>query len=256
MIYFNAEQHIYYDRHGYILDSPSKILRVYKNKFPAAEAAKNKARKHGGTPQYWLDKWKEISDTALNRGTSIHNEKEEADFLRGNGKHKARILPVENAERYLIDSLQLLPDSIYPEMVIWNEGWRISGKADRVVLYTGEDGKRYADIDDYKTSRVIQKVSDEWNGKHKMMKYPLKHIMDSNYWHYTLQLSIYMYILETHGFKPGTLRIIHIPHPFQGVNGEWLQPPEQTIEVPYLKKEVLEMLKHYDSVRTFDKIKL
>jgi len=255
MIYFDAEKHMYYDEHGYILDSPSKIMRHYKKTFPRYEAAKNKARKHGGTVQYWLDKWDEISDTALDRGTRIHNEKEEIDFLRGNGKHKARILPVKNAELFQVKDLSVLPDGIYPEMVIWNEGWRISGKADRVVITT-DNGKRVADIDDYKTSRVIRKVSDEWNGEFKMMKRPIQHVMDSNYWHYALQLSIYMYILETHGFKPGTLRIIHIPHPFQGVNGEWLQPPELAIEVPYMKKEVLEILKHYDTIRTFDKIKL
>jgi len=254
MIFFDPGTHTYQDKDGNIFDSPSKILNMYKNHFPAQEAARKYARKHGYTPQYWLNQWKQKGTTAIERGNAIHSDKEEADFGHGYAKANGRLMQVENAERYQIKDLSLLPDGIYPEIVVWNEGWRISGKPDRAILST-KGSVRTADIEDYKTNWVIKKISDVYNGQHKMMLGPVKHLMDSNYWHYCLQLSFYQYMLETHGFKPGYRRLIHIPHPIIGVMGEEIQPADEIIEIPYLKAEVIAILKDYNRKRTFDKAK-
>jgi hypothetical protein len=248
MIYHDPISHTYYDKTKLIYDSPTKILKSYKQPFNSKVIAKAYAKKHGKTPEYWLKEWKEKSTTALSRGTSIHNTKEEVTYGRGVEVINKSVKLVVNGALFETENLFDLPDGVYPELNIWNVGWRIAGRPDKFVIETIE-GKRYIDIYDYKTNGKIDKVSyiDE-KGVRKMMKAPLSHLMDANYVHYTLQLSMYAYILETYGFIPRHLEIIHIPHPIDFL-GKPVQPADVLYPVPYLKDEVLTMLAHYDAKR-------
>lgn len=90
-----------------------------------------------------------------------------------------------------------------------------------------------------------------------MMKPPLAHIEDCNYWHYALQLSLYMYIIlkQNPQLKPGKLTIEHVIFEKEGEN-EWGYPiykldeegvpiVKETVfyELPYLKTEILDLIK-------------
>jgi len=70
-----------------------------------------------------------------------------------------------------------------------------------------------------------------------MMKYPLNNIEDCNYYHYTLQLSLYGYLLQQ--INPDLvikkLMLIHIDH----------EDKITEYTVDYLKNDVERMLKHY-----------
>jgi hypothetical protein len=69
------------------------------------------------------------------------------------------------------------------------------------------------------------------------MKFPLANIMDTNYWHYTLQLSLYAYLLQQINpeFQIKLLRLIHIDH----------NNKKTDYDVEYMKDTVELMLKHY-----------
>ena len=69
------------------------------------------------------------------------------------------------------------------------------------------------------------------------MKYPLTNIMDSNYYHYSLQLSLYAYMLQQKNpeFNIRSLTIVQIPK-----DGEPKEYPAN-----YLKDEVERVIKHY-----------
>lgn len=70
-----------------------------------------------------------------------------------------------------------------------------------------------------------------------MMKYPLNNLMDSNFWHYSLQLSTYAYLLQQINpkFNIKGLKIVHVDH--DGKQHEY--------DVEYLKEDVERMLEHY-----------
>ncbi len=111
---------------------------------------------------------------------------------------------------------------------MWNEEFRIAGQADKVII---ED---YIDIDDYKTSKKIDTVSfKHYENGYVMMKSPVYNLMDCNFFHYTLQLSIYGWMLSKVLNKP--VRNLRIYHTIT----------EQYIAVPYLEKEVEKLLNHY-----------
>ena len=73
--------------------------------------------------------------------------------------------------------------------------------------------------------------------KHEMMKYPLSNVMDCNMMHYTLQLSMYAYLLKKINpeFNIKKLMIIHYDH-----DGN-----ENHYELDYLEKEIESLIKFY-----------
>lgn len=91
----------------------------------------------------------------------------------------------------------------------------------------------------HNTNKEIKKTSyyNKSTKRHSMMKYPLNNIMDTNFWHYTLQLSLYGYLLQqiNPDFNIKSLKIVHIDH-----DGE-----QHVYDVEYLKSDVERMLKHY-----------
>lgn len=265
MIHFDPRVHIYYNEKGDVYDSPSKVFANYKNKFDPIEASIAYAKKHGQTPKYWRDKWEIERDKSLERGTGIHNSKEDLMFGRGIDKHNDKFYQVHNSEIQQIHRLIDLPDGVWPEIPIWNDKYLISGKPDKLVLetlMTNNGKKRYAHIDDYKTNKSIDKVS-YWNPKtqeYKMMKEPLSYLMDCNWVHYTLQMSFYQFIMEQAGFHVGKRILVHIPHPVEVVDlltgeptGVKHQPEDVLYKIPYMKQEILLTLEHYSRIRKLTK---
>ena len=122
-----------------------------------------------------------------------------------------------------------LEKGVYPEFLVSlksSDGiLRVAGQIDLLI----KDGNDII-IADYKT-----------NKKNKfsriMMKYPLNNIEDCNFYHYSLQLSTYAYLLQQ--IKPELnikkLMLIHIDHDDKIT--------EYTVD--YLKNDVERMLKHY-----------
>lgn len=243
MVQLEPIKHEYTNEQGIVYDSWSRIQQYYKEHFPADKAAVAYAKKNGFTPSYWKRQWKQKSEAALKRGHKIHNEKDEGLQGRGVDIHKGKPVPVRNAHLYGNTDLYSLPDGTYTELDIWNDSWKIAGRADKVVLYTqGED--RYADVIDYKTNGSIEFESykSPLTGQHKMLLPPINHLMNTSFNLYTLQLSFYQYILETWGFLPGERTLIHIPHPFIGPAGEAIQPKDVPYQVPYRKSEIINIL--------------
>lgn len=131
-----------------------------------------------------------------------------------------------------------LEKGVYPEFLVSlksSDGiLRVAGQIDLLI----KDGNDII-IVDYKTNKEIKKHSyfDKNKFSRIMMKYPLNNIEDCNFYHYSLQLSTYAYLLQQ--IKPELnikkLMLIHIDH-----NDKIT---EYTVD--YLKNDVERMLKHY-----------
>ena len=174
---------------------------------------------------------------SFERGTKIHSNFEEMDYTsEKQDLKKFGLGGVFTCKKgyYELD----LEKGVYPEFLVSlksSDGiLRVAGQIDLLI----KDGNDII-IADYKTNKEIKKHSyfDKNKFSRIMMKYPLNNIEDCNFYHYSLQLSTYAYLLQQ--IKPELnikkLMLIHIDHDDKIT--------EYTVD--YLKNDVERMLKHY-----------
>ena len=181
-------------------------------------------------------KWNNKGQRSSRKGTAYHDDREKTSYIRG-----TEINPRTNTEFVVhqkehIDgdnsswtaNLFDLEDGFYPELLLWNDEYRIAGQADRVFIETCGP-VRFIDIGDYKTNEKLTMESYyDWDTKtYQMMKPPVDHIQDCKFMHYSLQLSMYAWLLEQYGFQCRHLTLHHF---------------NQMHEVEYLKQEIEDIL--------------
>lgn len=210
-------KHIYKDDRGQFYKSVSSIISQYKHPFDAYKVAsngktllQNYTEKHGQSEQYWLDVWEAKKDYACEKGTAFHDLKEMV--LNNQVSHRTDKLevPVQNINRFwqlprYEGRFDLLWPGVYTELTLWNYMHRIAGTADVIVIYPD----RTFDIADYKTNGEFK--TEGFRGA--CMKYPCITLPDCHLGHYTLQLSLYAWMLIQFGLKPRELSILHYDIP-------------------------------------------
>lgn len=244
---YEDSQHRYsYGGHRYL--SATQIVEKFCVPFDALAVATRYAQKNGFTAQYWMDQWEQKNLRSKERGNYIHAANELSLHGRMIDRWQGQTITVQGDS--ITDAVPWIqrPDGVYLERKVWHHGMRTAGRVDKIILYTDPNNRsrRYVDIQDYKTNERLEKVSYQFkgSGNYKMMLPPLGYIMDSNWWHYQLQLSLYMFMMEYQGFIPGEMAIIYYPHPTADDKGNLVDPPRQIHPVTYMKKEVLSMLSY------------
>lgn len=185
-----------------------------------------------------LDSWDEENRKSCERGTRIHSELENS-FYKNPKDISLQKYGIGGKFECRKDYSELdLEYGVYPEYLIYRESddgiLRIAGQIDLIVKSGNE-----IIICDYKTNKKIEQKGF-YNTKTKSsakMKYPLNNLEDVNFYHYTLQLSTYAWMLQkiNPNFIIKDLILIHFDH-----NGN------QTLyHCDYLKKDVERMLLHY-----------
>lgn len=252
-ILFNDEEHAYYHRNSSRrYTSATQLVHLVENEFNTWEEAVGMAQRHGHTPEYWVKKWQTKTDRAIQDGNALHARQEEFSLMRGIHVSQGNLIRVQNLDRAL-EAVEYdyiyLPDGMYVEMLLWNHLHAIAGRADRVILSTQYNYERVADIEDHKSNERIRTHSffDKETG-YRMMKDPLGHLMDCEFYRYALQLSIYQFMLEMMGFKPGYRRVLHYPPlPIDLASYPGERSPKPTVhDLPYLRDEVLTLITSRD----------
>lgn len=185
----------------------------------------------------YVKDWGETNRIACEYGTEIHAEQETGFYNHAEKMIKrfnlGGTIPVyKNHHNLDIDT------GIIPEMLISYidpEGMlRIAGQSD-LIIKNGNHIKVW----DWKTNKKLKQKSyfDPKKKKYQMMKYPLNNIMDCNFLHYTLQLSLYAWMLQKQNpnLIIDELRIVHFTH--DGEVNEYV--------LEYLKFDIEKMLKYY-----------
>ena len=274
-VFFNDLEHLYLDKSsGEPYISCTQLIHAYSNPFNSAFFSKYKALEALADPdhfslvksgllatQVWnpelLDKlninkqafddktneilksWDDTRDEACSHGSYVHEILEESFY--GNTHFDLSNLGCPyvcgdygcTKGNYHLD----LENGIYPEFLmsyVSPEGLHIAGQAD-LIIKSGND----ISVLDWKTNREIKKRSF-YNASKKhnvMLKYPLNGIEDCNYNIYTLQLSLYAYMIQKLNpeFNIKDLKIVHIA-----------RDSKQTIyDLEYRKEDVERMIKHY-----------
>jgi hypothetical protein len=150
----------------------------------------------------WSDSGKEASSA----GTALHLAIEQ--FMNG---HPEVIEPsvIDTPEwKYFERFWADCKDDLVPyrtEWEVWAEEYKLAGSLD-MVFYRKSDNSYV--IYDWKRSREIKTSNNFGTGYG-----PVDHFPDCNYWHYTLQLNIYKFVLERfYGLNISDLYLV-IMHP-------------------------------------------
>lgn len=184
-----------------------------------------------------LKEWEAKREESCIRGTQIHKAQEML-HLSGETKEIQHLNLGGKFKTNTSNKIEINTKGIYPELLLSRVSpdgkLRIAGQADLVIV---DDLDVY--ILDYKTGKEMEQKSyyDRRNKKHSMMKYPLNNIQDTNFWHYSLQLSTYAWLIQKINpeFNIKLLMLIHFDHK-GNVNN---------YECQYLKKDVERMLAYY-----------
>jgi len=214
---------------------------------------------YGMTPEAIRLAWKKEADRACSLGNWYHQQREDdlsgCETIVRQEKVLPVIKPLIDGDGRKLAPLQKLIDGIYPEHMVYLKSAGICGQSDLVEVVNDT-----VNITDYKTNKKIDQTSfTNWEGISQKMLPPVSHLDDCNINHYALQLSIYMYIILKHNpnLKPGKLAIHHIsfyeedkPDEFGypiaklDAQGEPIIREIEIYDLPYLKKEVIAILKH------------
>lgn len=185
-----------------------------------------------------LDGWARENKEACDKGTKVHAELENS-FYKGGDNVDLKKFGIGGKFTCKKDYTELdLPYGVYPEYLIYRESddgiLRIAGQVDLIIKDEND-----ISIIDHKTSKRID-TKPKYDNKKKSemnMLYPLNDLPDLNYYHYTMQLSTYAWMLQkiNPDFVIKDLIINHYDH--DGNNTLY--------HCDYLKKDVERMLYHY-----------
>ena len=179
--------------------------------------------------------WRQKNEESKALGTQIHDmiHNELVTDLEG-----ARVKYSIQGDVQTDDTFMNCTSGLFPEhRMEWNldEDCVLIGVADLISIHDG-----IVDIMDWKSNEDGIKFKSKFDlaKKHvRKLKYPLSNIDDVNGQHYTLQLSIYLWMLLhlRPDLKPGKLKIVWIRD----------QKVKKVYEVPYMEKEVERLLPWY-----------
>lgn len=185
-----------------------------------------------------LDAWDEENRKSCERGTKIHSEIENS-FYDHPTDISLKKFGLGGKFECKKDYSELdLEHGVYPEYLIYRESddgiLRIAGQVDLIIKSGNE-----ITIVDHKTNKKIDQKSgfNTTTKSNTKMKYPLNNLMDCNFYHYTLQLSTYAWMLQkiNPNFVIKDLILNHYDH-----NGN-----NTLYHCEYLKHDVEKMLYHY-----------
>ena len=200
------------------------------------------------TQQDILDSWDEENRKSCERGTQIHSDIENS-FYKKPKDISLKKFGIGGKFECKKDYTELdLEYGVYPEYLIYRESedgiLRIAGQVDLII----KSGNEIV-IVDHKTNKKIEQKSF-YNSKTRSsakMKYPLNNLDDVNFYHYTMQLSTYAWMLQkiNPNFIIKDLILNHYDH-----NGN-----NTLYHCEYLKDEVERMLRFYKKQVILDKQK-
>lgn len=243
--------------------SVTTVLGHFKNPFDAESISEQVCKKslskwYGIDPAEIRQIWINESTRAINLGNFYH-DREEARFLENQtmfmyGEDLPVIMYLTDDHGRKVASGQRLISGIYPEHMVYLKSAGIVGQSDRVEVAQGN-----LHVGDYKTNKKIEYESFvDWQGNSKKMLGPVSHLDDCNFNHYSLQLSMYMYMMLRHNplLKPGTINVYHIefetvgedqygyPIEARDQNGDPIVKKENVIPMPYMEREVYDLIEY------------
>lgn len=215
-IKYHDEPHKYYIGEQELV-SGTTFIGLFKEKFDSVGMAKKTAKKKGVSVEEVLSEWDFKGDFSRTKGTLLHNFAENywfnkvfpVDFTTyderfGDGLMKERY---EECRRMFLEFYEDAKDALIPiaaEFVIGDAEIGIGGMVDK-LFWNQKMGE--LQIWDYKTNKEINTFSKY----RKRMLFPINFLHECEYNTYSIQLSLYKYIIEKNtNLKIGRCYLVHI----------------------------------------------
>jgi len=229
-IVLNEELHEYrlIDRPEASFTSVTTYVEHFFEGFDALKIATKLVNNHpkysDHTVESLMAEWKATADY----GTRVHHEIEKWIKERIEPEDKKAI----NGRDWLAQYELRSDMDVLSEVIVYSTELSIAGTVD---ILAKDNATGEYDIIDWKTSKKIETASY----RKKMGTHPsTRHVMDCNFYHYSLQLSLYRYILEQYyGLKIHNQLIGHLKD--DGVHA---------LVTPYMRDEINEMLRHREEM--------
>jgi len=193
-IKFNAENHTYSLNGTVFKESVTQWVKNFKEKFDKDFWSKYKAKERGISQEEVLSEWDYISKESTDEiGTPFHN------YIQNLLEKNISVINYDIINPELIKLIILAQDfnekikgkyiHIASEVIVGDIDMDVAGSFDQLFYNVLNDT---IELWDWKTSKVIELLSY----KDKRMFYPFDNCLDCNFYHYSLQLNLYKYIIE------------------------------------------------------------
>ena len=239
---FHEEEHFYTLNDYRFGISATSLIETYAQEFDSDGISQMVANKRGISQKEVLDEWKKENEFSCIKGSCIHLKAQslwmgtdyEIDYNtiddtidKDRLKKEYDIMSKQATDFY--NDYKDMYDMIQDEFIVWSKEFDIAGSIDGIMY---NKNTQQCCILDFKSNKDLQFKSKY----RKKMKVPLHELDDVNGQHYYVQLSIYKYLIEKYtNIKVDELFIVYF-----NINAD----SYEIIEIPYLKKEVEEILEN------------
>ena len=240
--FFEKDHH--YEFKGKLVGiSVTSLISQYENEFDKYNIAGMVATRDKKDITQVLKEWQYKADFACRKGSTCHEfaqtrwskEPYVLDKFDESEEYLNAVLKIQKQAVNFYEDYKEIFEHIADELIIGSEEFDIASAVDH-LFYNKLTGDLV--LVDYKTNSILKGYNDDGkNTKYaKKMKVPLNHIKDITLNHYYLQLSIYKYLIEKYtSLKVDEMFIVY----FTENNDNY-----EIIEIPYLEKEVKQILEN------------
>lgn len=223
--------------------SVTKFIEEYANEFNQQEIAEKVAIRDNKSVQEVLNEWKYKNEFACKKGSVCHLyaqslwNGERAELYEWNEQQEFinAVDKIVNQANDFYEDYQDTLEHLFDELPIGSEEYDIASCVDH-LFYNKLTGGIV--LVDYKTNSILKGYNDDIKNRRytKKMKIPLNKIEDDSLHHYYIQLSIYKFLIEKYSMlKIDEMFIVYFSENIDNY---------EIIEIPYLKKEVEEILEN------------
>ena len=203
--------------------SVTKFIEQHFKKFDAQKIARKLVSNHpkyiGRSIESVIKDW----DNARQHGTEVHNQIDE--WIKN--RTYVSEAKASRAVDWLNNYKNQLNIDILSEVTLYSSELSIAGTVD-ILINNKKTG--YYDIIDWKTSKRIDTSA---YGKRTGISTVTRDVPDCNYYHYSLQLSLYRYLMEKcYGFKINNQYIVQLK-----------DDKALSFKTPYMRDHISAMLK-------------
>ena len=204
LISLEEDTHTYFLQNSNInFKSVTEFIHTFFKEFDENKIANKLTSSHprytGMTAKELIEKWNSNRD----RGTKVHKEIEDYILKKYNNTYDMK-------SKQAIDFInkKCIKDSnvLLPELIIYSEKLKLAGTID-LVIYNKLTNQ--ISLIDWKTNKKINKKA--FRESDTGLRWPTKCLPDCNFTHYTLQLSLYKYILQNnYNIKVNGIFLMHL----------------------------------------------
>lgn len=222
-IHFDSTSHTY----TYQTKKMQPVTKVIEQFFPQFDTeywARIKAPQLGMPVSGVIAMWKAKGEEAAKKGTLLHQRID--DFLH----NKEVTTNDDDFKLFKIFCSSCLLNPFRTEWTIYDETSGIAGTVDLLDYTNG----KYTIYDWKRSNKIVKNCEVIKNYGAEMGLSPINDLENTAYWHYTLQLSFYRYILETkYNIEISESKLV-VLHPEN-------QLP-YVLSVPYMKTHIIKMI--------------